>query len=646
MRLLFFLLLLSLAVPVAAQDYLTLEQLNRRDQKAYDTALGYARRGQMDDALAEVNQVLEREPLAIDALLLRAGIQHDQGQLAASEADYEQVLTLAPDHSDLAYYQLALTELRMEKYSESAEHFTTFLARPDISERRRERATSYLADAQLGAELKENPVDFEPVSLGDSINTPGQEVLPSFTADGQTLVYTTKYNSQEDFYFSTRGPDGRWRKGQPLDALNTPNDEGAQNISADGRLLLFTSCYRRDGYGRCDLYYAEKHNGRWTEARNMGERINTPGWESQPSLSANGQMFYFTSDRRGGKGGNDIWISYRQPNGEWGEPVNAGDVINTPGNEESPFLHPDGQTLYFMSDGHPGLGSYDLFVARLDSNGQWQQPRNLGYPINTPAAEGALFVSLDGTTAYYASNHERPQDSGRTDFDIYQFPLYQAARPQPVTFVQGQVIHAASHRPLAGVVVQVTANQPGQAPNSVTTDADGSFLLVLPAGQDYAFTAMADGFLFYSDRFFLADGFSRQDPFELEIALQPVPDAAEPAEGEPVVLRNVLFATDSAELLSASTAELDRLVQLLTDYPALRIQINGHTDNVGQPADNQQLSEDRARAVYDYLVEAGIAAERLSYQGVGEDKPLTSNDTAEGRRQNRRTEFVVIGRSF
>lgn len=625
-----------------AQDYQTIEDLDRRSVKQFEAAESFVRRQQMKDALGELNSILEKHDNAIDVLLLRAQIQYDLNELALSEQDFEAALALDESYKLRAVYQLGLVEFRQEKYDEAIAHYERYLELTSERDRRRGRVEKYLAQARIAAELVKNPVPFDPVSIGPAINTDGKEYLPSFSADGRFLVYTVNYDGQEDFYYSTLDDAGQWSKGQPLKGVNTVENEGAQNVSADGRILFFTGCHWPDSYGSCDLYYAQKKDGQWGNLRHAATPINSAYWDTQPSLSANGEYLYFTSNRPGGYGGSDIYRCQRQANGSWGKPENLGPVINTSGNEQSPFLHADGQTLYFASDGHPGLGDYDIFFSRLGSEREWGEPINIGYPINTSAGEGTLVVSLDGQTAYYTTD-QNTEKGQSLNLDIYQFDLYEGAQPAPVTYVEGVVRDAASKEVLANVEVSIRKDGVEEDFASLLTREDGTFLVVLPVGQDYALEANLEGYLFYSDRFELAEISSQKEPFKLNIELQQIPaDLAETSSArEPIVLRNVLFATGSAELLPISEPELNRLSELLERYPELKIKINGHTDSVGDDESNLLLSENRAKAVLNYLVDKGIAANRLRYEGFGENKPVASNDTPEGRKENRRTEFEM-----
>jgi outer membrane protein OmpA-like peptidoglycan-associated protein len=385
------------------------------------------------------------------------------------------------------------------------------------------------------------------------------------------------------------------------------------------------------------LYWSQEKANGWTKPAPFSNTINSSAWDSQPSISADGKSIIFSSRRPGGKGKEDLWITRRNPNGKWTKPVNLGMPVNTGGVEQTPFFHPDGQTLYFCSDSLPGMGGQDLYMSRLQPDSSWSTPLNLGYPINTAKDEVAMTVSLDGKTAYFATN--RP---GSQKIDIYTFELPEYARPKPVTYAKVEVRDWSNDNPLSARLDFIDLKT-GLTYVSVSTRKDGTALACLPSGAEYALRVNKDHYFFHSENFNLTDTSSYQKPYLLKVALQPIPDsAATPVKGAPIILRNVFFATGSAELAPASAAELDYVVRMLKQLSWLRIQINGHTDQVGTDAANQTLSEARAKAVYNYLINKGIASERLRYKGFGESKPLSNApDTEEGRSQNRRTEFEV-----
>lgn len=628
-------------VGISAQDYLTADQVGGKVKKMYEQALDYNRAGQYQDALKALDQALEKTPEFIDAVLLRADLLLLLSRPAEAEKGFQEALRLAPQYNRLAYKLLGQAQMEQAKYAEAAVNFEEYLRTARLGEKDRLDVDRLLVNARFAAEAIAHPVPFQPESLGDSINTPLPEYLPSLTADEQFLVYTTRVDNRQEDLFVSEKKNGVWTKGRPLESLNTAFNESRPSISADGKLMVFV---RDDRRGNFDLYYSEKGSLGWSEPKPIGPPVNTGAWESQPSLSADGRELYFAGDRPGGQGGLDIWVSRRRQDGSWGNPQNLGPTINTSQNEQAPFIHADGQTLYFMSKGHPGMGQYDLFLSRRQADESWGQPVNLGYPINTAGNEGALIVSLDGKTAYFDSDKLGPggkfQDIGNAD--IFQFDLHPEIRPLPVTYVKAVVTDAETDQRLdAGV--DFIELKTGSVFASSLTGSSGEFLVCLPAGRDYALHVSKKGYLFHSENFALADSSSLDKPYLMRIALSPIPPESEkpdrPLESKPVVLRNVFFETGSAALLPESIGELNHLKELLENHPSLRIRINGHTDDVGSEADNLTLSENRARAVYDWLVAQGIPADRLGFKGFGESSPIDSNDTEEGRRNNRRVEF-------
>lgn len=633
-----------------SQNYTTKETASERIQKLYTKAVNYSRSEQYEDALKELMVILNLDPNFIDGYLHGGSIKYDQKEYAEAEQYFNKVLALDAQYSTRLLYQMGLTLWNQEKFMQASDYFDRFVTSNDRNEELKKRAAKYAANARFAAEAIKNPIPFEPKKLGINVNTANAEYFPSLTADGEALIYTVRINNQEDLFISHK-KEGEWQKGMPLAGVNTERNEGTQQISADGKYLVFTMCddnsNRPIGLGSCDIFYAELQNGRWTKPANLGAPVNSTAWDSQPSIAANGQALYFTSKRPGGFGGSDIWVSYRQSDGRWGKPINLGENINTAGDDQSPFIHPDGSTLYFMSDGHPGMGGTDLFISRADANGRWGKAQNFGYPINTRSDESALITSLDGTTAYF-SMVEAQQETNvpfptRADVNIYSFELPPMLRPNPVTYVKAKVVDANTEAPLVAKV-EFRDLKGNRTFANATTDADGEFLVVLPLGKDYALNVSKEKYLFHSENFNLVENTSKTEPYLLKIRLIPISTTpvASPSKGKPVVLRNVFFETASAALRPESKEELDRLKQLLVENPGLKIRINGHTDNVGVEQDNLILSEKRAKAVYDYLIEQGIAKERITYKGFGESQPMDTNDTAAGRQNNRRTEFEIM----
>lgn len=623
-----------------AQQHTTKKTTHKKALQSYEAAQQALRQRDTDAALTHLEKALKKDPAFVDAILMRADMLLQRRDYEGAKTGFARALTLAPDYALLAHLLLAEAAWGMQDYATVVEHATLYLEKGQPSEKRKAGAERLLQNARFAKDAVSRPVPFEPKRLDETVNTERPEYLPSLTADGQILVYTTRTSPRnEDIYYSTKTDTG-WAVGQPLTVLNSIYNDSSPSIAADGQSMVFA---RNDERNNFDLYYAQRSEGRWEEPERLPAPISTDAWESQPCLSADGQELYFVSNRGGGKGKLDLWISAQQADGSWGKPTNMGANINTPYNEQAPFLHPDGQTLYFMSKGHPGMGAYDLYLSRRQDDGSWATPTNLGYPINTPNNEGALIVDLTGQTAYFDTDQEDPTGRIREmgNADLYTFVLPEPVRPLPATYVRVRVLDAGTLRPLPADLVFTRLNQ-NKKHVSIRANNDGVGLVVLPLGEDYGLRVDRPGYLFHSENFALKEMASRQDPFELEIRLNKVPAPGEVLSGEPIVLKNVFFDSGSAELLPASVGELQSLAELLETYPQIKILISGHTDNVGQIEDNLQLSTDRAKAVYDYLLEAGIAASRLSYQGFGEGRPIADNETPEGRQLNRRTTFEVV----
>lgn len=634
-------LLLSACATQAQGDHITKRDISGKALDFYREALIAINRGDTERALRFFEKSLKKEPKLIDAYLEIGGIYRRKGAIEEAQENWDKAIALAPDYDPGLYFAYGSMLFQAKRYDEAAEKLERYLSYPTQDEYSDAKAELLLGSARFIPQAKAHPVPFEPKNLGENVNTPAREYFPAVTADAGMLVFTRQLGQgrdiQEDLFYSVH-QDSAWQQSIPFKSINTPRNEAAQSISADGRFLVFTTCNRAEDYGSCDLYFSERIGDNWTEPRNIGAPINTPEWESQPSVSANGRALYFTRARPKGQGVRNLWVSYRKADGSWTAPQQLG--INTPFNESGPCIHPDGKTLYFSSDGYPGMGDQDLFVTRKQADGSWSKPQNLGYPINTPDKEESMAVSLSGELAYLASN--RPEGYG--SMDIYSFPLHEAVRPSPVTYVRGRVFDAATKRPLPAQVWLANSKQDSSG-FWVRTDQRGRFLLCLPLGASYALRVDKTHYFFYSDHFDLQKG-SREEPFEIEIPLRPIPQAnvALPSDEPPtpIVLRNVFFEPSSAALQPQSRSELLELTKLLENNPDMRIQINGHTDKVGTEEENLALSQARAESVQQFLIQQGIAANRLKAKGFGESKPIATNDTKTGRALNRRTTFIPL----
>ena len=395
---------------------------------------------------------------------------------------------------------------------------------------------------------------------------------------------------------------------------------------------MFTACNRPGGFGSCDLYISYLTENGWSEALNLGAQINTDQWESQPCLSPDKRDLYFTSRRPGGFGGSDIYVAHLLPNGKWSAPENMGSGINTVGDEASPFIHADNQSFYFTSNGLPGYGEEDIFIVRKTADGKWGAPENLGYPINTIDHEGTLFIASNGATAYFASD----RSDSKGGLDIYSFELRADIRPAKTLWIRGQVFDKKTTKGIPSTVELIDLAS-RQTISRVQTDETGHYLITLPVGKDYAFNVNRKGYLFYSDNYSLKDK-APDSTYLKNIPLQPVEVNAA------MVLKNIFFDFSKYALRNESQVELDKLVQFLKDNPTVKIVVEGHTDNVGAAADNLKLSENRARAVMNYLLNNGITAGRVTSKGFGATRPIADNRSEEGRAFNRRTEIKITGK--
>jgi outer membrane protein OmpA-like peptidoglycan-associated protein/tetratricopeptide (TPR) repeat protein len=635
MRLLLLIATMSSLSLTAVAQWFDAEKVNKKAMTVYLQGMDAAEADRYPDAIKKMDEAIKLDPRFVDAWLSRAGLNAHIRQYPQAVRDFQTAIQLDSIycHTYFLPYSIALAgNGKFKEALQAVDHFLTFpkLNSQSIRAANYRRNTYAFAQDLDSSRFPNNAYSFSPQNMGPNVNSLESEYYPSLTIDGKTLVFTRRVENDEDFY-ETHWDGTTWSKATALPGkVNTNLNEGAQHISQDGRWLIFTGCNYPEGQGSCDLYISYRTNQGWSEAENMGAIVNSDFWESSPALSPDKRELFFSSNLPGGFGGKDIWVVRRNPKGGWGRPENLGAIINTSSDESCAFLYGDNRTLFFNSDGHPGLGGTDLFYSRRTDSG-WQQPVNLGYPINTIDDEGSLIVASDGKTAFYAS--DRSDSYG--GLDLYQFELPKGLRPPALQWVEGRVTDAKTQQGLPSSV-ELTSLRSGQLISKLQTDEDGYYLTTLPEGDDYAFTVNRKGYLFFSERYDLISSDSNR-VFTVDIPLKPI------EVGAAIVLKNIFFDTRKAELQAASTNELDRVIQLLEDNPGVRIEILGHTDNVGKPTDNQLLSENRAKAVVEYLLKSKkIDRQRLSARGMGERSPIADNTTETGRAKNRRTELKIL----
>lgn len=611
-------------------------QLMAQDKKArkyFNEARAAFGEGEIEQSLEWLDKAIDRDPSFADPALMAAQIWNDQKNI--DKANYYLDVAWAAGNKAYVAFQIGMINYRAGRYARGMEYLQIYLGHQDAKVNYIQAAEAAILNCTFALEALKNPSDIHPENLGPQVNSAAMEYFPAISADGQTLVFTYRNpegrRRDEDFYFSEQTDNG-WSQASPLPGqLNTELNEGAQCVTADGQQLIFVGCNRAEGKGSCDLYTAYRmDDGRWSRAVNMGDSINSVNWETQPSISPDGQTLYFIRANKREPEQSDIYFSTRREKGGWTKARKMPENINTQGKEASPFIHFDNQTFYFCSDGHIGMGSTDLFVSRRQADGSWSDPVNLGAPINGPGEELGLVIASDGKTAFYSSDME----GGLGSLDLYSFELPASFRAIPSAWVKGIVRDASSHQALESDLFFIDLKT-GKPFAKVQSGKDGRYFAVLPSNADYGLSVEKEGYLFHSENFALQSQ-PQDHAFRLDVDLQRL------EKGSTIVLQNVFFATASYELRPESFVELDKIVQLLQHNTVLRISLEGHTDNEGDRAANQKLSENRAKAVRNYLQSQGIATERLQYKGFGEDQPVADNSTEAGRQKNRRTELRIL----
>lgn len=620
---------------------------NKKAIKNYEEGKSYYDIRKNDLAELSLLLAIKSDPNFAEAELLLAYVYTENNAPEKAIEHYQKSININPNLFPEAHASLGLLQLTFGKYTEAKKNLENYLTYTNSPLMMKPYAVKALKDCEFAINALKNPVPFEPINLGKGVNTELPEYFPALSADNKYLLFTRRLNDKstssgfnEDFFVS-KFDGNNWMEVQPMKGINSQNNEGAPTISPNGQFLIFTSCedpyeaygQGRTGYGSCDLFYAYNIGGKWTNPKNLSTPINTQHWETQPSFSSDGKTLYFIRGLKTRQGikNQDIYTSELSESGVWSTPIRLSDIVNTEGREESVFIHPDGKTLYFSSDGHPGMGGLDIYMTKKDEDGNWSTPANMGYPINTFNDENSLLVDAEGKFAYFASNRE----GGFGDLDLYKFKMPENLKPNMVTYLAGKVYDAETKEVLPARFELIDLKTGKVAIQSYADEVTGSYLVCLPVNQDYALNVSHEGYMFYSENFTLTGGTVTQ-PFQKNVGMNKI------KVGESVVLKNVFFETAKFDLKDKSRVELDKLTTFLEKNPKMVIELSGHTDNVGDKKMNQLLSQNRAKAVFEYLVKRGIKAERLTTKGYGDTLPIADNNTDEGKSENRRTEFKVI----
>ena len=584
------------------------------------------------------NQILSTESNAKDAHLLLADVYNKMDSVDAEILHLNKAGEIGREWD--VVFRLGEAYFKKGDYSEALRYYDFYSDYKYIPEKRQFLLACKMASCKFSIHSTSNPGAGSGQNTVGNVSSTTDEYWPVASPDGKKLVFirmSKDGNKQpnEELYMAAQDST-IWNITKPLNDTIVLNNEGVQALSADSKIMFFTACNRPDGMGDCDIYFVKFENGKWGFPVNAGSPLNTKNWDAQPSFSPESRLLYFSSDRINGKGKKDIWkaeLAGFSDSGmlQWKEPVNMGNILNTKGDETSPYIYENKRDFYFASDGHPGLGGMDLFSAEIDNSGNIANLKNLGYPVNTNYNDVGLTLNHICDTTYFSSS--RQTEKG---LEIFAFNLDRGLATTPIAYAKVKVTDVKTKRPVQ-TSVKLEA-QPVKSANSQMqeTDGNGETMFSLQLNRSYVFTVSAPGYMYQSKFMNLGKTNSISDPQVLNMDLQPLEIGAE------VQLYNIYFETDSFRILAQSESELQNLVSFLKGNNKLKIEIQGHTDSSGNAEANQKLSERRAKSVVDYLVKNEITTGRLHFGGYGDKVPIATNETPEGRALNRRTTIKIL----
>lgn len=613
--------------------YLSKNSAPKKVLKLYDKAKKAFKIRDYDVTKENLNHLLDKYPNFIDGHLLLAQYYADPfiNDKKASENALIQAVEIDSLYDLRALFSLSRMHLDHGRYHEAQQCLKTLRQQKKFYLRYQNEVDEQMRKTTFAIHRLKDSIPITFIPLPETINTPSQEAFPTMDAYGLQLFFGRISGGQEDIFLS-QYIDSTWKEALALPSpINSLKDESTQALSSDGNTLVFTACHLKNGLGSCDLYRSTRINNTWSVPENLGPEVNSPHWESQPCLANDGNTLLFSSNRPGGKGGKDLYVSHKR-DGSWTKPQNLGVPVNTAGDEGAPFLHFSGQELYFMSNGHPGMGRQDIFLAKKSAE-LWDTVIHLPPPINSFKEEASLIVDLKGKRATYAVQQKGISDTRFRNMDIIQFDLPEAYQASLSAVLSGSVKHEQKAVDLASIEIY---SLDGTFLKKLETDPNGHFLLTVSAGKNYGISVEKEGYIIYSEQFDLTHPKWLMERKILDIQLN------KQKENEEIVLKNVFFDSGQAKLKEQSFQELDRLFSYLIKNSEIKIQVQGHTDDVGSEYDNLALSQKRAQAVQNYLVNKGLNASRIFAKGYGESNPIASNETEQGRKLNRRTSFKVL----
>jgi OmpA-OmpF porin, OOP family len=641
-RLGFLFLVLLLSTSVAQQQRASAETYTSRSKKAillFKQGENYFVQRLFFEAIQLLNQSIKKDKHFAEPYFMLGLIYKFQFDFEKSKYNFEHGLSLQPENPKFCgnYFSVAEIYLREGDYDKAESYSQKYLSFTGVKLPYSDAVKKIISDCAFAREQMKTPINFQPKLMPDNVNSNNLQYFPSVTADGKTMVFTTSTSfsmtGNEDLLVSRFDNEG-WSN--PVSISNkinsTRENEGTATISGDGKTLVFTGCGRRDSKGNCDLYISYKTGEEWTSPVNMGGTINSNEWDSQPSLSADGRTLYFVSLRRGSLGESDIYVSKKKDSEEWGIPVNLGSKINTSENESSPFIHPNGTTLYFATNGKPSMGGMDMYMTELGANNEWTEPKNLGYPLNSSKDDMGLVINTDFSKGYYNSDVYK---NGKLFTVLYQFDVPNEIKSEiKSNLAIGTVSDAVTKKKISSKIDVVDLSTGTLVSSVRSDDQDGSYTLVLNEGKEYALYCSQKGYLFKSLSFNYLNK-TNFDDMVLNIELEPI------KKGAHITLNNIFFESGKYDLQEKSTTELNRLADFLHANPSIKVEISGHTDNVGTDESNMKLSSQRAKSVFDFLISNGIQETAITCKGYGMTRPVAPNTTEENKQLNRRIEFTI-----
>jgi outer membrane protein OmpA-like peptidoglycan-associated protein len=606
---------------------------NKKAVDAYEKGMKALQDRNLEMAFSEFEEAIERDKLFAEPYFQLGKLYEQSRQFGNAILNYEKSINAHEKTSvtEIASQQVGQLYLKKGDYQKALIYLEKGISAVVPSKLNRYKAR--IEGCKFAIRATESPLVINPLELPKTVNRFQSQYFPVLTADRETLIFTGNQDSEENLYVSTK-KDSVWSSPISIsDKINTPENEGTATISADGRTLVFTSCGGRKGFGSCDLFISYKQGENWTSPQNLGSNINSNEWESQPSLSADGRTLYFVSDRKGSLGKRDIWVSKIDSTNSWGKAYNLGNVINTIEDDLSPFIHANGKTLFYSSEGLVGMGGLDLYFSE-NQNGKWTKSENLGFPLNTHEDQVALFITADGKKAYYSLERDQDDKYRRAKIVEIDVPESLQAKFKATSFLKGTVYDAQTKQKLQADIELILLKN-NELVGKINSDSQtGTYTSVLPSGGEYAVFVSKKGYFFKSLNFDFSDKIGRDKV--LDIPLEPIKQNAKE------ILNNIFFDTAKWDLKPESTVELDKLVTLLKANPDVPIEISGHTDDVGKDADNVILSQKRAKSVLNYLVEKGINSAKIKSEGYGKSRPYLPNTSDENRKLNRRIEVKFL----